>query len=102
MKKYLVPIVVIVMAISGGFNIYFFGYKMIYEKGFADGVNAVSNNIVSQYKAEGKLSMVLDGEQLVLVPQDNVSIGADSLTKNTTGSNSGPFGKQDDIDNYFQ
>jgi len=83
MKKYLVPFIVVVLAISVGFNLYSFGYKKIYEKGFNDGVNAVSNNIVSQYKAEGKLSMVLDGEQLVLVPKETSIVS-------------------DDIENYFQ
>ena len=87
MKKYLVPVTIIIMAISMGFNVYYFGYKKIgeiyYQRGFNDGVNAVSNNIVSQYKAEGKLSMVLDGEQLVLVPQETSIVS-------------------DDIENYFQ
>ena len=59
-------ILIILLFVSVFFNLYTYGYKAIYVKGFNAGVNTVSNQVLSEYNANKQLTLVVDGKQVVL------------------------------------
>ena len=96
-----VIIIAVILAVSVGLNLYHYGYQYVFQKGFNAGTIAVSNAVVQQYKDTGKIQMQFENKAIVFIPE-NISIGASSLSKNTTGSASMPLGKQVDVDKMFQ
>ena len=73
MKRLLIILGIIVLLLSLSFNAYSFGYKWAYQKGFNQGVQAVSNAVSEQFKAQGKVSAVIDGQTVVLVSERPVA-----------------------------
>lgn len=68
-RKIVTGIVVGIMALSVGMNLYSYGYKTIFETGYRAGVNGISGAILRQLNDSGKVTLVAEGKQIVLVPE---------------------------------
>jgi hypothetical protein len=94
-KKILIAFAVI-LAMSLGLNIYHYGHKYIYQKGFQDGANMVSNSVAQQYQQTGKITMQNDGQTIVFEPVSPMPVTGNAST--TIGVPS----LQDGVDSMMQ
>jgi hypothetical protein len=68
MKKILI-IVILILSLGG--NLYVVGHRYIYQKGFNAGVNAVNGMILNQLQETGKLTINTENETIILVKEKN-------------------------------
>ena len=75
MKKKIVPIVIITaLVLSVGLNIWNYGYNVVYQRGFNAGTQAVSNAVMAQFEAEGKITVQMEDRIVALVPESSTPI----------------------------
>jgi len=55
-------------------NLYHYGYRLIYQKGFNAGVTMISNAVTKEYKDTGRITAMMDGKSIVFVPEKLVEI----------------------------
>jgi hypothetical protein len=77
MKIKLTYILVILLVISLGLNAYHYVYKVGFVRGQQAGANMVSNSVAQQFNETGKVQMMYEGKNIVLVPERPVAIKGD-------------------------
>ena len=69
-KKLISGVVLAVLVVSLCGNLYTYGYRWAFNKGFQAGMNQISNAVVAQYKQTGKVEMQLEeGKTVTLVSE---------------------------------
>jgi len=72
-KKILFIVIGCMLAASLLLNLYHYGYRYVYQRGFNQGVAAVSNAVAQQLQETGKVQMQTKDSVVVLVPERSVA-----------------------------